>query len=160
MNDSIRTWWQGRTLREQRLLLAMFGIAAAVLAWLLIVRPLSDALSAARERHNEAVVALADVRSQVAAIGAAQEPNAAVTLSGPVETIVRQSAEESGFPITRIDATGAGQATLIIDAVRPQAFFGWVAQMESRGLIVDRLSANPNADQTLAVQVTFRARGG
>lgn len=160
MNENFRTWWQGRTLREQRMLLAMFGLAAVVLAWLLIIRPLSDALSAARERHSEAVVALADVRAQVAAIGAAQQPAATASLSGPVEVIVRESAEAAGFPVTRINAVGAGQASVIIDAVRPQAFFGWVAQMESRGLIVDRLSANPNGDQTLSVNVTFRARGG
>ena len=51
MRDGFKLWWRTRTLREQRLLLALAGIAAIVLAWLLVVRPLGDALSEARERR-------------------------------------------------------------------------------------------------------------
>jgi hypothetical protein len=53
------------------------------------------------------------------------------------------------------------QATMAFEAVRPQAFFAWVRRVESdRGLIVERLSATTNSDQTLAAEITFRARGG
>lgn len=158
MNGSFASWWKTRTLREQRLLLAMAGIAAVVLAWLLVVRPLGDALSAAKERHSAAVVALADVRAQVAAIEQASG-TAPANLGAPVDVVISQSATEAGFPATRIERNGTNQATLSVAAVRPQAFFGWVAQMEGRGLVVARLTATANADQTLAVQVTFRARG-
>lgn len=159
MTESFRTWWKTRTPREQRMLLAMLGVIALVLVWLLIIRPLDDALADARARHNDAVLRLADLRAQAAAIRQAQQgPGTGV--AGPIDATVRQSATEAGFAVTRIDPMGTNQATLVMDTVRPQAFFGWVGQMESRGLIVDQLRASPNGDQTLAVQVTFRTRAG
>jgi general secretion pathway protein M len=160
MNEAFYSWWRTRTLREQRLLLATAGLLALVLAWLLVVRPLGDALATARERHGEAVVELAEARAAAAAIGRL-EGDAPSTLPGPIDTMINQSAADAGFQVARIDREGANRATLAIAAARPQAFFGWVGQMESdRGLIVDRLSATANSDKTLAVQVTFRARGG
>ncbi|HEY0446639.1 MAG TPA: type II secretion system protein GspM [Allosphingosinicella sp.] len=160
MNETMRDWWRTRTLREQRLLLAMFGLSAVVLAWLLVIRPLNDALSRARERHGEAVLQLAEARAQVRTV-AGLEQSAAPPLTAPLDTLLNQSATEAGFPVARVDREGVNQATLVVPAVRPQAFFGWVGQMEARErLIVERLTATTNSDQTLSVTVTFRARGG
>lgn len=159
MSDAIRLWWRARTLREQRLLLVMIGLALIVFAWLLVVRPLGDALSNARERHGEAVQALAEVRSRAALIANLQgaEPPA---LGGPLDMVVSNAAVEAGFPVNRIERQGADRAMLVMDNVRPQAFFNWIGQMEQgRGLIIDRLSATANSDQTIAVEVTFRVRG-
>lgn len=159
MSDTIKLWWRTRSLREQRLLLAMISLAIIVFAWLLVVRPMGDALSNARERHGEAVQALADARSNAALIANLQGA-APVALGGSLDMVVSNSAAEAGFPVNRVERQGADQATIVMDNVRPQAFFGWIGQMETgRGLIVDRLSATANSDQTIAVEVTFRTRG-
>ena len=159
MIETAKIWWRGRTTREQRLLLAMFALLALVLAWLLVVRPLNDALSRAKERHGAAVVALAEARARAAAIGEAQNSRPAV-LSAPLDATIGQSATDAGFQIANLQREGAGRATLRVASARPQAFFAWVGQMESgRGLIVERLRATSNSDRTLSVEVTFRARG-
>ena len=156
----MNSWWRTRTLREQRLLLAMLALLALVLAWLLVIRPVSDALSRARERHSDAVVAAAEARAQVEALRGLQR-QAPTALAGPLDATLNQSATEAGFTVSRIEREAANRATVVLDAVRPQAFFGWVDQMENgRGLAVERLTATTNSDQTLAVQVTFTARGG
>lgn len=155
----MKLWWRTRTLREQRLLLAMTGLALIVFAWLLVIRPLGDALSDARERHGDAVVALAEARARASLIAGLEQEEPA-NLGGSVDTIVSAAATDAGFQISRIEREGAAQATVVMDAVRPQAFFGWVGGLENRGLVVERLTASTNSDQTLAVQVTFRARGG
>ncbi len=160
MSDIFNDWWRTRSLREQRLLLVMFGLLAIVLAWLLIIRPLGDALSQARERHGRAVLAVAEARAQAQAISGLKMP-AAVDAAVPVETLISRSANEAGFPVTGIQRETPRAATMTIQSVRPQAFFGWVNQMENRnGLIVERLSATTNSDQTLAVTITMRRRGG
>jgi general secretion pathway protein M len=160
VNDTLKIWWRGRTLREQRLLLAMAGLLALVLAWLLVIRPIDDSLSAARERHAAVVLRLAEARGQVAALRKLQAAPA-VALPGPLVTTLSNAATEAGFSAARVEPQGAGAALVIIDAARPQAVFGWVRQMEQRhGLVVVRLSANANSDQTLAVQVAFRSRSG
>jgi general secretion pathway protein M len=160
MSDFLNDWWRTRSLREQRLLLAMFGLLAIVLAWLLIIRPLGDALSQARERHGRAVLAVAEARAQAQAITGLNR-SAPVDQGVPVDTLISRSATEAGFPVTGIQRENSGAATVTIQSVRPQAFFGWVNQMESRnGLIVERLSATTNSDQTLAVTITMRRRSG
>jgi general secretion pathway protein M len=160
MNEGLKLWWRTRTLREQRLLLAMSGLAAVVLLWLLVIRPVNDALSEARERHGAAVLALAEARAQATAIGTLQERRPA-SLGAPLDAILNQSATEAGFPVARVEREGINQATLVIESVRPQAFFAWVNRMEEdQGLIVERLSARTNSDQTLGVEITFRAREG
>ena len=160
MTDSFKAWWRTRTLREQRLLLAMFGLAAVVLAWLMVIRPLSDALSRARERHGEAVLALAEARAQAAAITRLEQAPAAA-LTGPLDSLLNGAATDAGFTVARVEREGGNQATLVLQSARPQAFFAWVNQMEENNrLIVERMTATTNADQTIAVTVTFRARGG
>lgn len=160
MNDTFRTWWRTRTLREQRLLLAMAGLLAIVLAWLLVLRPLNDGLSAARERHGAAVLALAEAKSRAAL--ARQEPARTVLDlgGGTLETLLSSTANEAGIPVARVDREGTSQATAIIGAVRPQALFGWIRQMESRGLRVERMRATANSDQTVSAEVTFLGETG
>jgi general secretion pathway protein M len=159
MTEGFRRWLKSRTLREQRLVLAALALLAFVLLWLLIIRPLGDALSNARERHAEAAEALAEARGQAALIAQLERSAPTGGLAEPVDALMSRSATEAGFPITRLERDSPASATMVLGAVRPQAFFGWVGQMEGRGLIVERLSSTTNSDQTLAVQVTMRTRG-
>lgn len=160
MNDTARTWWRTRTLREQRLLLAMAALLALVLAWLLVIRPLDDALSVARERHAAAVIARADAQARIDLNRQAGGRPVANLGGGTLETLLAASANEAGIPVARVTPEGGGQATALIDAVRPQALFGWVRQMEARGLRVERLRATANSDQTVAAEATFVADSG
>ena len=153
----IAAWWRERSLREQRLLLVMSALLGLVLGWLLIVRPLSDALDSARQRHGAALIALAEARMRAEAAGRDRGRQPAVTL--PVDAMVGRTAAEAGFANARIAAQGPAAASFAIDAARPQAFFGWVAQLERQGLEVGSLRARANQDRTIAVEVAFRAAG-
>jgi len=145
-------WWETRSARERLLLGIMFALLGFVFVWLIIVRPLADLLDAAKLRHGEAVVALAEAR--------ARTPSAAApAAAGPADAIVARTAAEAGFAGARIARQGAAGASVAIDAARPQALFGWVAEMERRGLVVERLRARANADRTLAAEIGLRARG-
>lgn len=150
-------WWQARSARERMLLRVMMALAIVVLGWLLVVRPLADALELAKARHGEAVVALgeAKARDETRRAGAS---GAAVPL--PIDGVLAPAAAEAGFPAARVTGQGPAAAIVAIDAARPQALFGWVAQMERRGLAVERLRAQANPDRTLAVEIAFRARRG
>lgn len=157
MSETYRTWWRTRTLREQRLLLGLAGLLAIVLAWLLVLRPLGDALSAARERHAAAVIARADAQARLD-LNRDTGARAVVNLGGgTLETLINTTANEAGIPVARVTREGDAQAMATIDAVRPQALFGWVRQLESRGLRVVRLRATANSDQTVAAAATFAA---
>ena len=145
-------WWEARSARERWLIGVMLALLAFVLAWLLVMRPLADALDAAKQRHGAAVVALAEARARA-------RPAAGPAATGPADQIVAETASAAGFTGARIARLGPARASAAVDAARPQALFGWVAQMERRGLLVERLSARANADRTLAAELTLRAGG-
>ena len=151
-------WWRERSRREQRLLLVMLGMIVLVLGWLLVIRPLSDALDDAERRHGEAVLALAQAEGRAEAARRLQgERSASAPL--PIDGFLGRTTSEAGFAGVRIVGQGPARATMSLQAVRPQAFFAWVRQMERRGLIVDSLRARANNDRTLAVEAGFRAGG-
>ena len=145
-------WWAARSERERWLVGAMLVLAVVVLGWLLVVRPLSDALDAAKIRHGDAAAALAEARAR--ARPAAAGPAAA----GPAEAIVVRSAGAAGFPGARVVGQGPGRAMASLDAARPQALFAWIAQMETQGLAVARLNLHANQDHTLAAELVMEAR--
>jgi general secretion pathway protein M len=149
------SWWSLRSRREQWLIQVMLGLAAIVLGWLLVVRPLTDSLAAAKARHDAAVVALGEVRAR-ATPGAAPGAPAA----GPVDALVARTANEAGFTNVRITSQGSARASAAVDSARPQALFGWVARLEQSGLVVERMGARINGGGTIGAELTLRKRGG
>src|SRR5580765_8767237 len=106
-------WWEARSERERWLVGAMLVLAAILVAWLLIVRPLADALDAAKMRHGDAAIALAQARAR------AQPPaTSAPAAAGPIESIVTRTAAAAGFPGARVAALGPGRAHVSLDAAR------------------------------------------
>lgn len=148
-------WWSERSPREQWLIRVMLVLAAIVLGWLLVVRPLTDSLAAAKARHDAAVVALGEARAR-ATPGAT--PGAPAT--GPVDALVARTANEAGFTNARITSQGSERASVAVDSARPQVLFGWVARLEQSGLVVERMGARVNGGGTIGAELALRKRGG
>jgi len=158
MSARLRAMWLARTPRERWLLGIMFGLLALVLVWFLVIRPLGDLLSAARERHGKAVAALAEARAQAAAITMLERGGSAA-IEGPIDRAVAAAAAEAGFQLSALQPEGPGRVSLALGSARPQALFGWVEGLEGQGYVVERLNATSNPDRTLSVQIVLRARG-
>ena len=159
MKTRLQALWLARTPRERWLLGVMLALAVLVLLWFLVIRPLGDMLSEAKERQGKAVATLAEARSQAAAI-ATLERSRPAGVQGPIDAAVAAAASEAGFQLSALQPEGAGRVSLVIGAARPQALFGWIARLEGQGYVVERLTASSNPDRTLAAQIVFRARGG
>jgi general secretion pathway protein M len=157
--NGLAHWWSARSEREQRLLLVMLALAVALGGWLLVVRPLADALDSARTRHAEAVIALAEARGR-AELRRRVDVQAGAPALLPVDALLTGSAAEAGFSNARIAGRGAGRAIVAIDSARAPVFFGWVRRLEQSGLVVETLRAQANGDRTLAAEVAFHARAG
>jgi general secretion pathway protein M len=157
MIERVNIWYRVRTTREQRLILIMSVLVAAVFLWLLVIRPLSDALAFSRARHTEAVIERAEARAQAEALRDLRRTGG-VALTQPVESLIARSASQAGFQLSRIQPEPGGGVSIGIEAARPQALFAWVSQLEREGVIVSSLSATANADRTVAVQGSFRGR--
>lgn len=157
MIDNFALWWRARSTREQRLLWVMAALIAVLFLWLVVIRPLGDALDRARERHNAAVIALAEARARRAPAGGLSA-NAAPP--SPLAPFITSGAADAGFAAARVAARGPDRASLVIDAARPQALLGWLARLEAQGVAIETLRARANADRTIAVEAALRARSG
>lgn len=148
------SWWSERSPRERRLLQVMAGLAVLVLFWLLVMKPLTDALDTAKTRHAAAVTALGEARARRVPGATPSAPAA-----GPVDVLVSRTAGEAGFGNARITSQGPTRAMVAIESARSQALFGWISRLEQMGLVVERLTARPNSDRTLTAELTLRKRG-
>jgi general secretion pathway protein M len=156
MSAQFLAWWGDRSLREQRLLLVMAALLAVTILWLGIYRPIQDALSNARERHQEAVVRLGDVRSMTDVL---RGHRGAPALAEPLADFVTRAAAEAGFANATVAAQGDRRVSVSIPSARPGPVMSWVAGLEAQGVVVERLNARANADPTLTVDLVL-ARGG
>jgi len=158
MTDRLLFWWHDRTTREQRMLILLAIIAAPLLLWLAVIRPFGQLLDHERLRRDEAERMLADVQAMAVQLDRARGRQIQ-GLGGPLPAAVRANAEAAGFTVARVDPEGDDGAILVLDAVRSQPFFAWVASAEQRhGLIVTRLTVHPNSDATLAVSASLQRR--
>jgi len=158
MTASLRLWWTGLSLREQRMMLAMFALLAVTILWLGIFWPVERALSGARERHAAAVIAHAQVAAKVDAVRDLRR-RVPPPLGGDLAAVVGQSAADVGFVLGKIEAQGSDKASLSIAAARPIAFFSWLHDLEARGIFPETLRARANSDRTLNIEAVLRSRG-
>ena len=147
MIQSIGLWWDGRSVREQRMLALMGLLIAAVLIWLLIVRPAFAWRAAAAERRVEATASLTRIESGLAA-RTPTKAGAPMPLA-EVEQAARSAAEAAGLNVT-LSVDEAGGIGFDAPGVTSAALFGWLSALKTEyGVDVADVTVIENADATL-----------
>lgn len=157
MIDMVRLWFAARTRREQTMVAFAAVLAVITFAWGVTAVSLA-AMQSAHSRYADAVRALADTETRVAAVRELVRSPVAPP-AGPMDAVVRDKAQAAGFSLSSNTPQADGSATIGIASARPAALFAWIAALERDGVIVDHLAATDNGDKTLAVQMTLRKRG-
>lgn len=160
LTDRLYPWWEGRTLRERRMLALMAVLLAGVLVWLMVVRPVLAWRETAAADRVEAEADLADVRAGLRLIApSASTARPVIDVEG-FEPLVLRTAEAAGLTIkTGMDATG-GMAFRIPNATSA-ALFGWMSALErDHGITVVSLGVVENTDATLQVEGALARRSG
>lgn len=144
-----QAWFDGRTVREQRMLALMLAVIVLCGLWLLIIQPLWNWKAEAADRRARAQTDLAYVTAQTSST-----PNASTTTaSGPaIEPLALQTAAAAGLTITTgMDETGAfGFRAANVSSA---ALFGWLADLKTRhGVEAVRLDIVENADTTVTAE--------
>lgn len=146
--------WDGRTRREHRMLAVMALLAAAVVVWLGVVRPVNDWRAEAANNHARAGAELVEVRTALTHLAPAKAGRARMDARG-LEPVVVQTAEAAGLMLTTgMDASG--RLGFRAAGAPAAAVFGWLAALETtQGLRPASLSVFENADATLQVEGAF-----
>ncbi len=158
MMGSIRAWFAALSLREKRLVLVAAALAVLTFLWFGLIRPIGDGLADAKARHNSAVVRLAETQAQLDAVKALQR-NRPPPLAAPLDLSIRDRAAESGFALASVTPQPGNAVQIAIASARPAALFGWIADLEASGILVDTLITTDNGDQTVSATITLKTRG-
>lgn len=158
MIERFSLWFAERSLREKRMLIVMAALLVLTFLWAAIIRPVSDGLSSARERHADAVIRLAETQARVKAVTTLQQQHPA-PITASLDAIIRDRANEAGFALASVTADGPNRVQISIGTARPGALVGWIAQIETAGILVESLATSDNGDKTVSAQMTLKVRG-
>lgn len=153
----IRTWFAGRSLREKRLLLVMAALLIVTIVWGLILRPLGDAMSSARERHTTAVIRYGETAARIDALKEARAARVR-PLTGTLADTIRVRAEEAGFPLASLDPDADGAVRVAIQSARGAALTAWLARLERNGIVVESATLTDNGDRTVGARLVLKGR--
>lgn len=146
-------WWAQRTGRERWLIGVMLALLAALLFWLLLVRPLAAARATAQTDAGAAAARLAQGQALAAAIKARPTANPAA-----VADVLNRRLAEAGLQAARLEAQGPGQASLEVAAINGRLLIGWASALEQRdGLVIEQLEATRNPDQSVRARLLVRS---
>lgn len=159
LTDRLYPWWEGRTVREQRMLIVMAVLAAAVFVWLAVVRPVLAWREDAAMDRAAAELDLAQVQTGVRLLaGPSDTLRAAVDVDG-FEPLVLRTAEAAGLTVTT-GMSATGELGFRIPNASSAALFGWLSALErAHGIEVVSLGVVENTDATLQVEGALSRRG-
>lgn len=142
--SSIVALWDGRSLRERRMLAVMGVLVLGVIAWLGVVRPLDGWRADQARARVAAERQMAQVQTAVAQRGA--RPTEAVDL----QALVASTALTAGVQPT-LGMSEGGRLGFRLERVTTAQAFGWLAALEEGGARMEELGVVENADGTLGV---------
>lgn len=154
---AVRSWFDGRSKREQRLLLVMAALAVVTIVWGLVIRPMSDMMAGARERHAAAVVRFGETAARVDALRDARAARVPL-LTGSLADAVRARADQAGFPLASLDPDGNDGVRISIQSAKGSALTAWLARLERAGIVVESATLTDNGDRTVAGRLVLRRR--
>ena len=155
--NNLKAWFDGRSLRERRLLLVMAALAAVTLLWGVLILPVRNGLSSSRARYTDAVVRLGAAQAGLVQVKALQRRS--TPLAAPLADVVRQRADAAGFALASLDVEAPGRIRTSIATARAGALMQWLAGLEADGVLVDSLSVSGSGAGNVTAQMTLRTRG-
>ena len=148
---TVREWYSARSVRERRLILLMLVIAVPLLAWLLVVVPLSNAYEEALERHLEAVDRNGRVRALAEPARISRPLAAPAAGAADLALVVTEAATQAGLTLDSTSPAGPDAVTISIAQARPMAAVQWLRDFELRGIRVEDMRMAPAADGTVSL---------
>ena len=162
MTGGARAWFDGRSLRERRLILVMLALVVVTILWAGIIRPVRNGLSDSRERYTAAVVRLGAAEAALSQVKAIQR-RPLPTPNGMLADVVRARAQSAGLTLTGLDSEAPDRVRVTVATARAGALTQWIAGLEGEGVLVDSLTVSGAGGQAgagaVSAQMTLTARG-
>lgn len=142
--SSVVAWWDGRSLRERRMLALMGALVLGVVGWLGVVRPLDG--WKAHQARARVVAERQFARIETARVWRGAPAAEAVDL----QALAAAAASKAGVQPT-LGMSESGRLGFRLDHATTAQAFGWLAALEKSGAKIEELGVVRNADGTLGV---------
>ena len=136
---SIKPWWQGLNLREQRLAIAMGSAFSLFLLYSLVWQPLNDNLADTTKRLASRQALLTWVTDNTARYQSVQKSGGVKKSTGSLSSIVNRTANGQQLTITRMQPQGDSLQVWLDSAPFTQLLF-WLEHLaNNEGLQVQAI---------------------
>ncbi|MCM8558195.1 type II secretion system protein GspM [Sphingomicrobium sediminis] len=156
--EGLRNWYLALSRREQVMVLAMLAIAAPVLLWLAVIRPVNAWHDSARDEFVVASERYGNVRALALALEQGEDDAPVAAFAGTVSDYVSVSAAQAGFALTRNVEAGPDRTDIGIAQAQAQAALTWIDQLRASGLRIESVRLTDNGEGGVAVDLIV-ARG-
>lgn len=158
MIGRVKSWFSALSRREQVMVGLLGGLMAVTLLVYGIIMPVGRWNDSANERYRLAVENSSRVMARLAVLdrGSTRQTSGG---GEPVNLVLATDASELGLELSSNQAQGNQAASIAIPSATPTAFFGWVAQLERQGIILQSLNMRPGQGGTVSINATFRRAG-
>lgn len=162
MIEQLKTWFSGRSQREQGLLAVAAGLAAIVLIVFGIALPVYGAigssakeLDAAIQRRGaiEAVVTTTQSRS-----AARNNLSGANIVGGSLEAAITDSATAAGFELADGAAIGVDEYRFRLASTKAGALLSWITDLESQGIELSSINLKGGEGGFVSADVCVRRK--
>jgi len=144
---SIKTWWQGLNLREQRLVLAMGSASTVFLLYSLVWQPLNDSLAKTEKNLTNRQALLTWVEDNTAHYQSIKSVGGKQKSSGSLSSIVNRTANQQQLTITRLQPQGETLQVWLDSAPFTQLLF-WLEHLaNNEGLQVQAIDLTQGENQ-------------
>ena len=136
---TVKTWWQGLQLREQRLVIALTIAALIIALYSLIWQPLSDSVESKTKRLESRQALLTWVSDNTARYKQLQSATGQKPSTGSLSSIINRTANAQQLTITRMQPQGEELQVWLDSAPFTQLLF-WLEHLANvEGLQVDAI---------------------
>ena len=150
--SSVAAWWNGRSLRERRMLAIMGTLVLGVVGWLGVVRPLDG------WQADQARARVAAERQRVQIQTAVSQRGARPTEAVDLQALVASTATAAGVQPT-LGMSEGGRLGFRLDRATTAQAFGWLAALEQGGARIEELGVVESPDGMLGVTGALASGG-
>lgn len=137
--SSIKTWWQGLNIREQRLMLVMSSVIAVFCLYSLLWQPLNESLSKTEQKLASRQALLSWVTENTARYQNVKSTGGGNKSRGSLSSIVNRTANQQQLTITRMQPQGGSVQVWLDRAPFTQLLF-WLEHLaNNEGLQVQAI---------------------
>jgi general secretion pathway protein M len=162
MIEQLKTWFSGRSQREQGLLAVAAGLAAIVLLVFGIVLPGYAAIGSAEKELDAAI----QRRGAIEAVVSSAKSRSAVRnnldgssgVGSSLEVAVTESATAAGFELADGTAIGVDEYRFRLASTKAGALLAWITNLENQGIELSSISLRGGEGGFVSADVRVRRK--